>query len=102
MSYKQVLKCILCYVSCNLDVFFTVDILETVTSPKQCSLLARVLQSKNPSYPVGCYVVAPCGWRTHNVTNGKAIFSLDMYRVLSDWPKDVPLSLAVGSLGMPG
>ncbi|XP_027034118.1 prostaglandin reductase 1-like [Tachysurus fulvidraco] len=64
--------------------------------------VAKVLQSKNPAFPVGCYVVAPGGWRTHTVTNGKAIFSLDMARVHPDWPKDVPLSLAVGALGMPG
>ncbi|NP_001187782.1 prostaglandin reductase 1 [Ictalurus punctatus] len=64
--------------------------------------VAKVLQSKNPAFPVGCYVVAPCGWRTHSVTNGKAMFSLDMSRVLPDWPQDVPLSLAVGALGMPG
>ncbi|MCI4377180.1 hypothetical protein PGIGA_G00200880 [Pangasianodon gigas] len=64
--------------------------------------VAKVLQSRNPAFPVGCYVVAPCGWRTHSVTNGKAIFSLEMTRVLPDWPQDVPLSLAVGALGMPG
>lgn len=67
-----------------------------------CCLLARVLQSKNPAFPVGCYVVAPCGWRTHSVTNGKAVFNIDMSRVPADWPQDVPLSLAVGALGMPG
>uniref|UniRef100_A0AAR2K9Q1 Prostaglandin reductase 1 n=1 Tax=Pygocentrus nattereri TaxID=42514 RepID=A0AAR2K9Q1_PYGNA len=62
----------------------------------------RVLQSKNPAFPVGCYVTAPCGWRTHTVTNGKAKFSQDMAQVLPDWPKEIPLSLAVSALGMPG
>ncbi|XP_072543615.1 prostaglandin reductase 1-like isoform X2 [Salminus brasiliensis] len=64
--------------------------------------VAKVIQSRNPAYPVGCYVVAPCGWRTYTVTNGKAIFGQDMARILPDWPKDIPLSLAVGALGMPG
>uniref|UniRef100_W5KC09 Prostaglandin reductase 1 n=1 Tax=Astyanax mexicanus TaxID=7994 RepID=W5KC09_ASTMX len=62
----------------------------------------RVIQSKNRAYPVGCYVLAPCGWRTHTVTNGKAIFGQNMARVLPDWPKDIPLSMAIGALGMPG
>ncbi|KAI4884984.1 hypothetical protein NFI96_020250 [Prochilodus magdalenae] len=64
--------------------------------------VAKVLQSKNPAFPVGSYVTAPCGWRTHTVTNGKAPFSQDMARVLPDWPKDLSLSLAIGALGMPG
>lgn len=59
--------------------------------------LHRVIQSKNPSFPEGSHVVGRCGWRTHTVSDGTGLI-----RVLSDWPKDVPLSLALGGIGMPG
>ncbi|KAI5629833.1 prostaglandin reductase 1, partial [Silurus asotus] len=59
--------------------------------------LAKVIQSKNPAFPEGSHVVGRCGWRTHTVSNGTG-FSL----ILSDWPENVPLSLALGGIGMPG
>lgn len=42
-------------------------------------------------------MVGRCGWRTHTVSRGDGLI-----RVLSDWPQDVPLSLALGGIGMPG
>ncbi|KAG7461977.1 hypothetical protein MATL_G00196790 [Megalops atlanticus] len=59
--------------------------------------VAKVIQSNNSSYPVGSYVVARSGWRTHTVCDGA-----ELVRLLSDWPKDCPMSLALGSIGMPG
>ncbi|XP_060730928.1 prostaglandin reductase 1 isoform X1 [Tachysurus vachellii] len=59
--------------------------------------VAKVIQSKNPAFPEGSHVVGRCGWRTHTVSDGTGLI-----RVLSDWPKDVPLSLALGGIGMPG
>ncbi|KAM9501503.1 prostaglandin reductase 1 [Clarias gariepinus] len=59
--------------------------------------VAKVIQSKNSAFPEGSHVVADCGWRTHTVSDG-AGFTL----VLRDWPQDVPLSLALGGIGMPG
>ncbi|XP_030636237.1 prostaglandin reductase 1-like isoform X2 [Chanos chanos] len=59
--------------------------------------VAKVIQSKNSAFPVGCHVVSQCGWRTHSVSDGTGLT-----RVLSDWPQDVPLSLALGAIGMPG
>ncbi|XP_076148126.1 prostaglandin reductase 1-like isoform X1 [Alosa pseudoharengus] len=59
--------------------------------------VAKVIQSKNSAFPVGCHVFSQCGWRTHSVSDGT-----DLTRVLSDWPQDVPLSLALGAIGMPG
>ncbi|XP_066537318.1 prostaglandin reductase 1-like [Hoplias malabaricus] len=59
--------------------------------------VAKVIQSKNSAFPVGCHVVGRCGWRTHTVSDGTGLT-----RVLNDWPQDVPLSLALGGLGMPG
>ncbi|KAL2079285.1 hypothetical protein ACEWY4_025029 [Coilia grayii] len=59
--------------------------------------VAKVLQSKNPAFPVGAHVVSRSGWRTHTVSDGSGVQLL-----LSDWPNDVPLSLALGAIGMPG
>uniref|UniRef100_A0A4W5Q6X3 Uncharacterized protein n=1 Tax=Hucho hucho TaxID=62062 RepID=A0A4W5Q6X3_9TELE len=57
----------------------------------------RVIQSYNPSFPVGCHVVSDCGWRSHWVCDGA-----ELTPVLPDWPQDIPLSLALGAIGMPG
>lgn len=59
--------------------------------------VAKVIQSKNPTFPVGLHVLTDAGWRTHTISDGTRIVPL-----ISDWPKDVPLSLALGSIGMPG
>ncbi|TNM93584.1 hypothetical protein fugu_001760 [Takifugu bimaculatus] len=59
--------------------------------------VAKVIQSKNNTFPVGTHVVARCGWRTHVVCNGT-----DLVHILPNWPEDVPLSLALGTIGMPG
>lgn len=59
--------------------------------------VAKVIQSKNSAFPVGSHVVGRCGWRTHTVCDGT-----DLTPVMSDWPKDVPMSLALGAIGMPG
>uniref|UniRef100_A0A3Q1F6D7 Prostaglandin reductase 1 n=1 Tax=Acanthochromis polyacanthus TaxID=80966 RepID=A0A3Q1F6D7_9TELE len=57
----------------------------------------RVIQSKNKAFPVGSHVVANCGWRTHTVCNEK-----DFVPLITPWPKDISLSLALGTVGMPG
>ncbi|XP_029616191.1 prostaglandin reductase 1 isoform X1 [Salmo trutta] len=59
--------------------------------------VAKVIQSNNPTFPVGCHVVGRCGWRTHTVSDGTGLTCL-----LSDWPQDVSMSLALGAIGMPG
>nr|XP_046236515.1 prostaglandin reductase 1-like [Scatophagus argus]XP_046236516.1 prostaglandin reductase 1-like [Scatophagus argus]XP_046236517.1 prostaglandin reductase 1-like [Scatophagus argus] len=59
--------------------------------------VAKVIQSKNPAFPVGSHVVGDCGWRTHTISDGK-----DLLPLMSEWPKDVSLSLALGTIGMPG
>ncbi|KAI1888386.1 hypothetical protein AGOR_G00184610 [Albula goreensis] len=59
--------------------------------------VAKVIQSKNPSYPVGSHVIAKHGWRTHTISDGTGLTI-----VLSEWPQDVPMSLALGAIGMPG
>ncbi|XP_016425686.1 prostaglandin reductase 1-like isoform X2 [Sinocyclocheilus rhinocerous] len=64
--------------------------------------LAKVVKSKDPAFPEGCYVVANCGWRTHSVITAKGPARPIMTRIVSEWPSDISMSLALGSLGMPG
>ncbi|XP_069026025.1 prostaglandin reductase 1-like [Embiotoca jacksoni] len=59
--------------------------------------VAKVTQSKNPAFPVGSHVVGHCGWRTHTVSDGTALVP-----IMSDWPHDISLSLALGVFGLPG
>nr|XP_040039015.1 prostaglandin reductase 1-like [Gasterosteus aculeatus aculeatus] len=61
------------------------------------SQVAKVIQSKNPAFPVGSHVVGRCGWRSHTVCDGK-----DLVPIMPGWPQDVSLSLALGAIGMPG
>ncbi|XP_062851428.1 prostaglandin reductase 1-like isoform X1 [Trichomycterus rosablanca] len=58
--------------------------------------VSKVIQSKNPGLPVGSYVVANCGWRTHCLSDGSNL------KLIPDWPAELPLSLALGTVGMPG
>ncbi|XP_019713988.1 prostaglandin reductase 1 isoform X2 [Hippocampus comes] len=59
--------------------------------------VAKVVQSRNAAFPVGAHVVSRGGWRTHTVSDGS-----DLVPVMPDWPRDVSLSLALGTVGMPG
>lgn len=59
--------------------------------------VAKVIQSKNPSFPLGSHVVSRSGWRTHSLSDGT-----DLIPIMSEWPQDLPLSLALGTVGMPG
>lgn len=59
--------------------------------------VAKVIQSKNPAFPVGSHVVSDSGWRTHTLSDGTGLTP-----ILPEWPKDVSLSLALGAIGMPG
>ncbi|CAB1421447.1 unnamed protein product [Pleuronectes platessa] len=59
--------------------------------------VAKVIQSKNPAFPVGSHVVGRCGWRTHTLSDGTGLVP-----IMAEWPQDVSLSLALGTIGMPG
>ncbi|XP_015230996.1 PREDICTED: prostaglandin reductase 1-like [Cyprinodon variegatus] len=59
--------------------------------------VAKVIQSKNQAFPVGSHVVSRSGWRSHAISDGT-----DLTPLMSDWPLDVSLSLALGNVGMPG
>lgn len=65
----------------------------------------RVIESKNDDFPVDSVVFAQAGWRSHTVVNPKnfktAGFEKPDVYILPDF-KGLPLSLALGYLGMPG
>ncbi|NXF97991.1 PTGR1 reductase, partial [Eubucco bourcierii] len=59
--------------------------------------VARTVESKNPAFTVGTFVVANSGWRTHFISDGKGLQLLP-----PTWPESLPRSLALGAVGMPG
>ena len=67
--------------------------------------VAKIIESKNPKFPVGKRVRGYYGWRTHTIidpdnwdTSG---FLNEVPKVLPDFG-DLSSSLALGVLGMPG
>jgi NADPH-dependent curcumin reductase CurA len=56
--------------------------------------VATVVASHNPAYSEGDTVVAQTGWRTHALSDGANLRKLD--------PAIVPVTTALGVLGMPG
>ncbi|XP_049764673.1 prostaglandin reductase 1-like [Schistocerca cancellata] len=66
------------------------------------SQVARIVESKSPQFPVGRYVVGSWGWRDRTVVNVAA--KGDEVQPLMPVPDigDLPLSLSLGVLGMPG
>ena len=66
-----------------------------------------MIESKNPDFAVGDIVTANLGWATHSVCPASAktraweLGSPIAYKVDPSVPKD-HLSLALGTLGMPG
>lgn len=65
--------------------------------------IAKIIESKNPAFPVGKRIVGNLGWRTHTIVNPKfkdLMFQNHPY-LLPDIG-DLPSSLCLGILGMPG
>ncbi|XP_011495856.1 PREDICTED: prostaglandin reductase 1-like [Ceratosolen solmsi marchali] len=65
--------------------------------------VAKILESKNPNWPVGKKIFANIGWTTHSVFNPELLdesYIISPY-ILPDFD-DLPASLALGMLGMPG
>ena len=56
--------------------------------------VGEVIASNNPDFAAGDVVLAPTGWQTHAVSDGKGC--------ARSIPKLAPLSTALGVLGMPG
>ena len=62
-----------------------------------CALSFRVVESKNAAFPAGTVVVAFSGWSAHSIADGK-----DLEKLPTEWPDTIPVSLAVGTVGMTG
>lgn len=58
----------------------------------------RIIESKNSSFPVGKIVVGNFGWQTHTIVSNS---NNQQVRLLPEIDS-LPLSLALGVLGMPG
>ena len=56
--------------------------------------VSEVLESRNPDFKKGDFVTGYDGWQAYGVSAGKDLRKLD--------PKAVPISTAIGVLGMPG
>jgi NADPH-dependent curcumin reductase CurA len=56
--------------------------------------VAQVLTLHHPAYAAGDIVLAPTGWRTHALSDGTGLRTLD--------PAVAPVTTALGVLGMPG
>ncbi|KAJ0173843.1 hypothetical protein K1T71_010992 [Dendrolimus kikuchii] len=63
--------------------------------------VGKVIDSKNPDYPKDSYVVSHSGWRDYVVLDGQPdeIFNIVPYKPQIE---SLPISLAIGALGMPG
>lgn len=56
----------------------------------------RVIESKHPDFPIGTHVTTFAGWSTHSIQTA------DTLTKIPDYPRNIPVSLALGILGMPG
>jgi NADPH-dependent curcumin reductase CurA len=56
--------------------------------------VSEVVESRNPGFAAGDFVTGYDGWQAYGLSNGKELRKLD--------PKIVPISTAIGVLGMPG
>ncbi|KYN03267.1 PREDICTED: prostaglandin reductase 1-like [Cyphomyrmex costatus] len=65
--------------------------------------VAKIIESKNPTFPVGKRIVGYLGWRTHTIIspNIDNSFAQQKPYLLPDIG-DLPSSLSLGVLGMPG
>ena len=62
--------------------------------PMVGSTISEVIESKNPRYRAGDYILGLDGWQAYAVSDGKGLRKLD--------PAAAPITTAVGVLGMPG
>lgn len=61
-----------------------------------------MIESKNAEFAVGAYIVGSFGWRTHTVFNPNNADDFLMRPYVLPSFGDLPLSLGLGLLGMPG
>lgn len=68
------------------------------------SQVAKIIETKNPKFPVGKRVVGNMGWRTHTIINPNdpAENAFQQHPYIFPDIGDLPPSLGLGVLGMPG
>ncbi|KYN10150.1 Prostaglandin reductase 1 [Trachymyrmex cornetzi] len=59
--------------------------------------VAKIIESKNPDFPVGKKIIGSLGWRTHTIIDSKTKQSYLLPNI-----GDLPSSLGLGVLGIPG
>lgn len=67
--------------------------------------LCRIIESKSTKFPVGKYVDGQFGWKTYAIVheNFKTRYNWSDPSLVSFEPEaGIPVSLALGVLGMPG
>ncbi|KAJ8942601.1 hypothetical protein NQ318_006231 [Aromia moschata] len=65
------------------------------------SQVAKIIESKNPKFPVGQHIVGYFGWRTHTISDGGTTTFGNAPMIVPNIGT-LPLSLALGVLGMTG
>jgi NADPH-dependent curcumin reductase CurA len=60
----------------------------------EAGTVSQVVESRNPGFKAGDYVLSHSGWQSHALSDGKDLTKID--------PNAAPISTAVGVLGMPG
>lgn len=73
-----------------------------LNTPMFGSQVGKVIESKNPDWPVGTHLVHYEGWRTHTLLTAQVI--KEKHMIIKPLPEmgDLPKSLGIGVLGMPG
>lgn len=73
-----------------------------LNAPMFGSQVAKVIESKNPEWPVGTHLVHYEGWRTHSLLTAQYIKENQL--TIKPMPEmgNLPKSLGIGILGMPG
>ncbi|XP_034935768.1 prostaglandin reductase 1-like [Chelonus insularis] len=67
--------------------------------------IGKIIESKNTDFPVGKYIFGHLGWRTHTIVNPSTsdpTNTLNFSTYLIPDLGDLPISLCLGVLGMPG
>ena len=61
-----------------------------------------MVESKHPDYAVGSECLYGSGWRSHNIVNPDTANKEELTLMALPEMGDLPHSLALGTLGMPG
>ncbi|KAK9688574.1 N-terminal domain of oxidoreductase [Popillia japonica] len=64
--------------------------------------IAKIIESKSTKFPVGKYVVGAFGWRSHSIAKDDVPRTEWNVPHIVNIDESLPLSLALGVLGMPG